>query len=201
MPPTLPKGLLLVGGRSKRMGFDKATLEYEGKNQFQRAYELLKPFCQTTYLSVRKGQTLPETGLKAPILEDDYDEIGPLGGMLTAMSADPWSPWLIVACDLPFLTKTSLENLWQKRDADAIATAYKSSYDGLPEPLCAIYEPRALGKIKSLLEEENQRCPRKILMQTKPKLLEPLEPHALDNVNTLEEYKQAAAELSKASNS
>jgi len=196
MSPTPPKGLLLVGGHSRRMGLDKATLEYEGKNQFQRAYELLKPFCQATYFSVRKGQTLPSTELREPILEDAFDDIGPLGGMLTAMSAYPQSPWLVVACDLPFLTKSCLDYLWQNRDADAIATAYKSSYDGLPEPLCAIYEPRALEKIKSFLTEENQRCPRKILMQTKPKLLEPIEPHALDNVNTFEEYKQAVAELS-----
>ena len=195
MSPPLPNGLLLVGGRSRRMLQDKATLEYGGQLQINRAYELLKPFCQKVYLSVRKDQKVSCGGQNTPLLEDVFENIGPLGGILTALTQHPRDAWLVVACDLPFLTESCLSYLLEERDPDAIATAYKSTYDGLPEPLCSIYEPRALGEMRGILEEKGQKCPRRILMQTKPKLLEPIELRALDNVNTPEEYQKAAGEL------
>ena len=50
--------------------------------------------------------------------------------------------WLVLACDLPFLDAETLRHLLRSRVVARAATAYRSSYDGLPEPLCAIWEPR-----------------------------------------------------------
>ena len=49
----------------------------------------------------------------------------------------------MLACDLPFLADETLRHLIEHRDPSRLATAYRSSHDGLPEPLCAIWEPAA----------------------------------------------------------
>ena len=102
---------------------------------------------------------------------------------------------LVVACDLPLLDSISLDNLLARRDPTKIATAYRSSSDGKPEPLCTIYEPQARPVLEEFFDIDI-RCPRKILMQTEPLLLNPVNPQALDNVNTPEEYEEAVRILS-----
>jgi len=187
--------LLLAGGRSRRMCRDKATLTYGGQPQLERVAELLAKHCIATYLSLRQGQDIPAGGPDVPTIEDEFGEIGPLGGILSAFSFKPKDPWLVVACDLPFLTEDTLKNLVHERDPEYLATAYRSAHDGLPEPLCAIYEPSAFREILRFMEEEKEDCPRKILIQINTKLIDLVDQRALDNVNTPEEYKDAAAKL------
>jgi molybdopterin-guanine dinucleotide biosynthesis protein A len=57
----------------------------------------------------------------------------------------------VLACDLPFLDAATLDALIAGRDLERDATAFRSSHDGLPEPLCAIYEPRARAAIAAHL--------------------------------------------------
>lgn len=174
---------------------DKATLVYGGKSQLVRTAELVAAFCSSTYLSLRKGQSSPAEGLDLPTIEDAFGEIGPLGGILSAFAARPNDAWLVVACDLPFLGEDTVQHLLHERDSDCIATAYRSAHDGLPEPLCAVYEPSAFQEMRRFWKEEEQLCPRKILIQTEPKLLEPIDHRALDNVNTPEDYDEAVTRL------
>ncbi len=94
----------------------------------------------------------------------------------------------------PFLSDAALTQLLRERDAAGLATAYRSTHDGLPEPLCAIWEPAAAPLLASY-QAEGGRCPRKFLIRHAVRLLEPLDRRALDNVNTPEEYAQAAAAL------
>ena len=96
--------------------------------------------------------------------------------------------WLIVACDLPLIDSATLDNLVENRDPTCIATAYRSSSDSLPEPLFAIYEPHA---VDTLLDFESQGivCPRKVLISSETHLIDPVNPQALDNVNTPQDYE------------
>ena len=71
---------------------------------------------------------------------------------------------------------------------------YRSTHDGLPEPLCAIWEPAAAPALAAY-QAGGGNCPRKFLMRNGAPLLEPLDRRALDNVNTPEEYAQALAAL------
>jgi len=191
-----PHGLLLAGGRSKRMGADKASIRYAGTAQSELAAELLRSYCPKIFLSLRKDQSNC-TGLDhLNVVHDRFESAGPLIGILSAMTLHQQAAWLVIACDLPFLDRKSLDNLLARRDPTKIATAYRSSYDGKPEPLCAIYEPHARLVLKQFLDADI-RCPRKILMQTEPLLLDPVNPRALDNVNTPEDYEKAARTLSR----
>ncbi|MBV8853915.1 MAG: MoaD/ThiS family protein [Sinobacteraceae bacterium] len=75
-----------------------------------------------------------------------------------------------------------------------MATAFRSSHDGKPEPLCAIYEPGSHAAIDAWVRS-GQRCPRGFLAQANVALLTLRQPRALDNVNTAEEYSAAQALL------
>jgi molybdopterin-guanine dinucleotide biosynthesis protein A len=87
-----------------------------------------------------------------------------------------------------------LTQLLRERDPTALATAFRSAHDGLPEPLCAIWEPAAAAALTAY-QADGGRCPRKFLIRHAAPLLEPLDRHALDNINTPEEYTAAVAAL------
>jgi molybdenum cofactor guanylyltransferase len=188
-------GLILAGGESSRMQRDKAVLQYAGKSQLDRAFELASRHVARVFVSVRASQTTNPTRAQRPMIVDSVAGEGPIVGIRSALAAFPGVAWLVLACDLPFLSDAALSQLLRERDAGGLATAFRSAHDGLPEPLCAIWEPAA-ARVLTSYQDEGGRCPRKFLIRHAAKLLEPLDRRALDNVNTPEEYAEAVAALS-----
>ena len=165
------------------MAQDKAALEIDGQHQLERAYQLLSLVCESVFVSVRPDQRNDPLRSAYPQIEDLHDNTGPIAGIVAAQQTHPEAAWLVLACDLPLVTEDTLNHLIAQRDPTAFATAYCSVHDGLPEPLCAIFEPHTQENIRAFLAEDI-RCPRKILIRSRTRLLEPIESHALDNVNT-----------------
>lgn len=186
-------GLLLSGGASQRMRQDKAALPYRGEPQLLRAWRLLERVTERSFLSVRDGQR--DDPLRAGLSQivDSYDAIGPAAGILSAQDRFPEAAWLVVACDLPLLDEATMRQLIDARDASANATAFTSRHDGLPEPLCAIWEPSSHALLKQRYEDGSY-CPRKALIQSRIVLL-PAPGEALDNVNTPEERDEMQQRL------
>ena len=178
-------GLLLSGGASQRMRQDKAALAYRGEPQLLRAWRLLGAVTGQAFVSVRDGQRDDPLRAALPQIVDSYDAIGPAAGILSAQDRYPEVAWLVLACDLPLLDAATLQQLIAARDASADATAFTSRHDGLPEPLCAIWEPSSHALLKQRYEAGSY-CPRKALIQSRTVLL-PAPGAALDNVNTPEE--------------
>jgi molybdopterin-guanine dinucleotide biosynthesis protein A len=193
-------GLILAGGSSSRMHRDKAALQYRGKSQLDRAFELAGRHAARVFVSVRAGQTADPVRAQRPMIVDSVAGEGPIAGIRSALAAFPQVAWLVLACDLPFLSDAALSRLLRERDAAGLATAYRSAHDGLPEPLCAIWEPAAAPALASY-QDDGGTCPRKFLIRHAVRLLEPLDRHALDNVNTPEEYAEASATLDATANS
>jgi molybdopterin-guanine dinucleotide biosynthesis protein A len=188
-PPAL-YGLLLTGGRSSRMGRDKAALPYgQGAPQLERAMELLRRHVERAYVSVRADQQRDPLRARYPQIADSetHSGSGPIAGMLAAQAQHPEAAWLVLACDLPLLDDATLTHLVRRRDAARLATAYRSSHDGLPEPLCAIYEPRSRELLAAYVAA-GKTCPRRFLGASDTLLLDEPNPRALDNVNTPQEY-------------
>ena len=190
-------GLVLAGGRSTRMQRDKATLSYRGRTQLDWAMELVRPFVTRAFVSVRPDQVADPVRAHYSQIVDTRENLGPIAGILAAQAAHPDVAWLVLACDLPFLDSATLEHLLWARQPQRLATAYRSSHDGLPEPLCAIYEPASRAAVATYVASGKQ-CPRKFLIQSDAHLLEEPNPRALDNVNTLEEYGSAMKTLEPA---
>lgn len=178
-------GLLLSGGASQRMRQDKAALDYRGEPQLLRAWRLLSALTEQAFVSVRDNQRHDPLRAQLPQLVDSYEAIGPAAGLLSAQRAHPQAAWLVLACDLPLLDEGTLRQLIEARDPAADATAFSSRHDGLPEPLCAIWEPSSHALLQQRYEQGSY-CPRKALMQSRLVLL-PAPGDALDNVNTPEE--------------
>jgi len=183
-------GLVLAGGRSTRMQRDKATLAYHGRTQLEWAMDLISPFVERAFVSVRPDQTQDPIRAKFPQIVDRQDNLGPIAGIMSAQAEHPDVAWLVLACDLPFLDAATLKHLVWARQEDRPATAYRSSHDGLPEPLCAIYEPSSREAIAAYVAT-GKNCPRKFLIRSEAHLIEEPNPRALDNVNTPEEYGSA----------
>ena len=183
-------GLILAGGLSSRMRRDKAALLYRGQSQLDRAFELAGRHLDRVFVSVRPSQAADATRAPKPLILDSVEGEGPIVGIRSALAAIPEVAWLVIACDLPFLSDTALRQLLAGRDPDAFATAYRSTFDGLPEPLCTIWEPAAAAALTTFLAGGGH-CPRQFLLRHPARLLEPLDTHALDNINTPEEYAEA----------
>jgi len=187
--------LVLAGGRSTRMQRDKAALAYHGRTQLEWAVSFLQPHVQRVFVSVRPDQTNDPVRARFDQIVDTHDNLGPIAGIMAAQAKYPEVAWLVLACDLPFLDDGTLTTLIAARQPQRLATAFRSSHDVLPEPLCAIYEPASREAILAHAAS-GKNCPRKFLINSDVHLLDEPNPHALDNVNTPDEYGSAIAALS-----
>lgn len=188
-PGACRRALVLAGGNSRRMGADKAALVVDGRTQLERTVSLLQDEFEHVLVSTRADQSGDELRQRFSTLEDQYDDLGPLAGILTALESTPGEAWLIVACDLPRLDTVSVRHLLANCANDSIATAYASEHDGLPEPLCAVWQPAALAAIREAMDE-GRTCPRKILIMNNAHLLPAVSAGALDNANTPDDLER-----------
>jgi len=195
LPATAPVyGLVLAGGRSSRMRQDKAALQYHGRTQLEWAMSLIEPYVEKAFVSVRPDQTGDPVRARFPTIADKHENLGPIAGIAAAQALHPQAAWLVLACDLPFLDTGTLDTLLASRDPNLQATAFRSSHDGLPEPLCAIFEPASREAITAYIGSGKQ-CPRKFLINSNARLLDQPNSRALDNVNTPDEYGSAMFNL------
>ena len=176
-------GLVLAGGESRRMGRDKALLVRDGHSQLAHIAALLESITERVYVSSRQEQQDDPERSRFENIVDRYEGIGPIAGILSAMDTHPNADWLVVACDLPNIDEPTLSFLIEKAKQKQPFTAFKSNYDGLPEPLCELYRCGSDAIIRRFVED-GIVCPRKILMRSDTLLLEQPNPVALDNINT-----------------
>ena len=186
-------GLVLAGGASRRMGQDKAALAFHGRPQLDWARETLARHCERVFVSIRADQRDDPVRRGQPVIVDVHDGAGPIAGIAAAQAAHPDHAWLVLACDLPFVDDAAIGHLISRRDGRPVV-AYASSHDGLPEPLCAIYEPESrAGVLAAIVSGRN--CPRKFIIGTGVALLAQPDPAALENVNTPDELQRARSHL------
>jgi len=185
--------IILAGGRGSRMGgISKADLVVGG----ERLLDGVLRAASSAARIVVVGDTPVPPGVL--VTREDPPGTGPAAGLVAGLAAitDP-SPWtLVLACDLPFLDAGTLQHLIARRDPTRIATAFRSSHDGLPEPLCAIYEPAALAGLEAFVAG-GRNCPRKFLIQSGALLLDQPRAEALDNVNTPTELDDARQRMAQ----
>jgi molybdopterin-guanine dinucleotide biosynthesis protein A len=142
-------GYVLVGGRSSRMGCDKALLPWRGGTLLESVACAVSLAAGSAVL-VGTRQLYGHFGY--PAIPDLYPGAGPLGAILTALhhtSAD-WN--LAAACDMPELSAEFLRLLLraaERSDAEALVAAGPS---GRPEPLCAVYHRRSLPALERALK-------------------------------------------------
>lgn len=187
--PTRLKGLILSGGRSTRMGQDKGSMVIHQKSQREHVLEMISPLVDEAFISCRADQ-LEEIG-HLPVITDRLLDMGPMGAIISAFMVDPNAAWLVLACDLPKLDREFIQLLIDQRDPWKFATAYESPFNGFPEPLVAIWEPKSYPRLMSFLALGHS-CPRKMLINSDVNTIQTNTPEKLANVNTPEELKALA---------
>ncbi len=161
MPAKTPRRVtaaLMVVGHGKRMGMDKAWLNFRGALLLPRLVRRLLSECEGGVLLVkRQGQELPELPKtdRVRVVEDLLPDKGPLGGLYTALvHAD--TPWVFAAaCDMPLLDLAMIN--WQLQFPDHGADALVPVYDGKDQPMHGLYGAGVLGPLKTALVQDRLR--------------------------------------------
>lgn len=187
-------GLVLAGGKSRRMGQDKARLRRGGQSQLAYIAQLLEPLVERVFVSTRAQQQEEPERRRFDRIVDRYQGMGPVAGILSAMDEYPDVDWLVVACDLPNVDASTVSHLLDHRSQDQPFSAYISSHDGLPEPLCAVYTSASAEIVRGFVAD-GMPCPRKMLIRSDTLLLEQPDPRSLDNVNTPDDLKNSCLEI------
>jgi molybdenum cofactor guanylyltransferase len=144
---------ILVGGRSTRMGRDKATLDLGGTTLAERAATTIRT-------------ALPEAAVSRVDASDDiYRERGPLGGLHSALTAAKTDWIFLLACDLPFVTSELIHRLNMRISADSDAVI-PAQADGRLQPLCGFYRVKpCLAAAATLLESDPKAALRDLFKQ------------------------------------
>ena len=185
------QGLVLAGGKSTRMGTDKGTLNFYGKNQRDVAIELLEKNNLKTFLSVRSAQEI-EIENK---ITDKFVGLGPFGAICSAFQENPNVAWLVIATDLPFVNDEVIQLLLKHRNPSKAATTIKGIDKQFPEPLITIWEPKSYTLLLNYFAQ-GYSCPRKVLINSDVEIVE-VDDNFIRNINTPEEFKAAHKEINE----
>jgi len=179
------------------MGRDKAQLGLGGVPLLLRTARLVESVAGAPAI-IGNPDAYRAFGLRA--IADDWPGAGPLGGIATALRAasTPWS--LIVATDLPYLTREWLEYLTARGLASSADAVVATSAHG-PEPLCAMYHQRAEPVFRGLVERDMRKVTL-ALLDIRVETIAPAEWKRFDsegflfkNMNSPEDYEEARAKL------
>lgn len=147
--PTLG-AIVLAGGRSSRLGRDKASEPLLGRSLLQHVVDRITPLVGELIVVRAPGQVLPdiETTLPVRTADDAYPGRGPLGGIYTGLRYAGAGRCLAVACDMPLLSRPLLRELLRRSaDCDVVMPVID-----FPEPLHAVYAHSCLEPMRARLD-------------------------------------------------
>lgn len=178
--PATRAGFLLAGGRSSRMGRDKALLSLDGRTFAERiAGEIRQTAGSITLIGSAEKYALPG-------FSDILPGNGPLGGIFTALHSTTADWNLVVACDMPYLTADIFEALFlraESRDCDCAVAAH----DHQIEPLCAVYHRRSAAAALAAITRKSLKM-HDFVSGLKMQIVSFADPAPFTNINTPEQW-------------
>jgi molybdenum cofactor guanylyltransferase len=175
-------GLVLAGGRSSRMGADKALLNYNHESQLAATASLLSGVCGQVFVSCRQEQVDGYDRFGWPVITDAYLDMGPMGGLLSAQRSHPDAAWFIAACDFPLMDERYPAELAAGRNPFMFATAFRRHGSERPEPLFTIYEPKSRLPLLRQHGTGNDSLS-SFLTHSRIAAIEPADPTGMRNIN------------------
>src|SRR5947209_518833 len=142
-------GIVLCGGRSRRMGRSKADLEFGGQTLLQRTVETIQQVADPVVVAAGPSQDLPQLPASVTIVRDPTSDEGPLAAFVSALAAiPPECEWVFVAaCDLPFLSAEVIRLIFALRSAEVTIPDIRGSL----HPLTALYRRSVTAVAEKLL--------------------------------------------------
>ncbi len=181
-------GFVLAGGRSSRLGEDKALLPYRGAPLICHVAEAVRSAADSVAII---GPASRYSSLGYAVVEDVILGLGPIGGILTALRTSGAGLNLVVACDMPGVTVAFLTELLAVAESRNAGCVVPVSADDQKHPLCAVYQRRVLPAVEAAIES------RQLKMQDLIAGLDTVywavsDPGTLANVNSREDWVRHA---------
>jgi molybdopterin-guanine dinucleotide biosynthesis protein A len=183
---------ILAGGKSTRMGTDKAFVDMDGRTLLARALELARSLTP----DVRIVGDPAKFASFAPVVEDVFRNCGPLGGIHAALRASHTELNLMLAVDIPFVSPPLLQYLI-KRARSSSATVTVAQAGGGWQPLCAVYRREFAEAAEQSLRAGRYKidalfeAPRTQLITEEELIAAGFPPKMFRNLNTPEELADA----------
>jgi len=190
-----PAGVVLAGGKSSRMGRDKASLRWDDSDLLHTVLDRLAAVCPELIVVSNVPRALKRRGVL--VVSDSYPGCGPLAGIHAGLLAMGAEYGFFAACDMPFLSSAAIARIV---DAAAGWDAAVPYIDGYYHPLHAVYHKRCLPHIEQILAAGDYRVlsfyPQVRLRRISVDELRPADPdlRTLCNINTPEELATARLE-------
>lgn len=190
--------LVLCGGRSTRMGRDKATLPFGREVLLQRVVRLVAQAVADIVVVARRDQALPVLPDDVRVVHDEVEDQGPMGGLLPGLAASRADAVYATGCDVPFLRPQVVDLLFARLEDHDVAVA---DADGHLHPLAAVYRVAVRRRLGDLFTEGRRR-PRDLyervdtvrIGEGELRVIDP-ELATLANLNTPEAYEAALRRL------
>ena len=193
-------GYVLVGGRSRRMGRDKAFMRVQGRPLFLRAAELLRQQLAGVALLGPAGRF---GGYGFPVIPDRLPNRGPLMALCTGLESSNYDWNVFLACDLPFVGHAFLRLLVERALASRAHVVVPHTSEGW-QPLCAAYNKSCLPALNHALQEGRDKI--SSVFRLLP--VDPITTRELDsagicaqtfhNMNTMKDWSMAKRQLEAA---
>jgi len=175
-------GVIMAGGKSSRMGSDKGLLLFKGKMLVQYGIDLLTPFCSELLISTNNSDYL-QFGL--PLIADEIPYCGPMGGIYSSLKASKTEYILVVACDMPFVSATTINLLLENiRGFDCVVPMVKDKL----EPLCGVYSKSLIKVIEDQIQMKELALSNMILNSNYRIIYITNEVNDFMNLNTPEDF-------------
>nr|WP_274386075.1 molybdenum cofactor guanylyltransferase [Paenibacillus polymyxa] len=202
-------GIIVAGGRSRRMGQDKALLEIDGATMLERMYTTLQQAAQRVVVVTRDNQGYGLSGMET--VSDVFRGMGPLSGIHAGLSASTTEWGMVVACDMPFVQPEVLHDLlavtkkWTELQGtrEPALQAVIPSMDGRIHPLLAVYHRSVLPSAEECLRSGRLRLTdwldklnvRYATVEDLPGVSEDMWHKAVFNMNNPQDYQLAIEQL------
>ena len=185
-------GAILAGGRSTRMGTNKAVLEFGGQRLIEGLLRKIRPLFPE--ILIIANESAPYADLDVTVLPDRIQDKGSLGGIYTAVHHSRFPQTFCVACDMPLVSPTVIAYLCdQAEEFDVVVPRTEDGY----QPLHAVYGKTCLPRMEAMIRAESLKIDR-LFPSVRVRTIEAAELRALDpslrsfvNVNTREEFAAA----------
>ncbi len=177
-------GIILAGGNSSRMGFDKGLADFRGKPLIQYSIDTLQRLCSRIIISTNSS-SYGQLGF--PVQGDVLPGAGPMGGIYSSLLNSETECNLVLSCDTPFVTPALMQRILE--NAEGYQVVLPSSKPGFIEPLIAYYHKNNTTAMLSFIESGNVKLIDYIETTFYRVIPVYRDPDQFININTKEDYR------------
>jgi molybdopterin-guanine dinucleotide biosynthesis protein A len=187
-------GIVLIGGRSTRMGEPKCALDFGGEPLLARVARAVAEAAGPVVVVAAPDQQLPPIATRYEVVRDEEEGRGPLAGLVAGLAAvgDRADAVFVASCDMPFLTAAVVKGVLTRLGPTDMCSVPRT--DEHRHPLAAAYRVRPAISAGRELLAANELSLRGLLDRLQANVFD-ADPHPLTNVNTPQQYTAALRAL------